>query len=312
MSEINLKNKLITVSDVLKISDIVVAHRDELAQRAEKAKAENEGNELDAIYDIYIGFQDLKFSVYYGDAREEKDDYEWFKNALTHDASKITGIAINYSCHYQENAKRYAGQLLDEHFRIHLDTNHIGYGTLDKQAPNTESSQKFSREIDEVISNCKPRYDKTLQKRNLYRLVPSFAISFLLGFLVALVVFALAKLSVLPESFASFVADNPYILPIIVVGMGALLGFALPNPSMALFKQIKIDKNYQRYDPNWQIDHYENDYKRFMDQTEFSVGEFYGSDKAREKIKKNFKMSLICMALVIVLSVVLTIVAYVL
>lgn len=311
MAEIELKNKLITVDDVLKVGEILNSHLNDLKQQSEKCKLENEGKEYgEEFYRLLIGWSELKFSILKGDAKEERDDFSWFKNVLINDAEKISGISISYNCSYKENSKRFEGRDLYESFRMHLDCDGIGYGSLDKEFPQTETSQTTAKQIDNVFQNCKPRFDKTLQHRTLYRQTPSFAISGILAIIVSFVVFLATKISFLPEEVVNFVLNNPWILAVGGFSIMIVLGFVFPNSNMSLFKKIYIDKEYKSYDSNWDIEHYEHNYERFKNQTEFAVGRFYGSDKAREKIQKNFKISLVIIALAIVVLTGLTIALY--
>ena len=300
-----------TVEDVVKIGEILNNHYSSLQQQFEESKLENEGKDYnEEFYRLSLGWGDLRFSIWHGDAKEERDDFWWFKDTLTKDAKNITGISINYDCNYSQNCKKFSGQDNHEHFRLNLDNNMTyGYGSLDKKFPQNELSQSAASQIDEILGNLKPRYDKTLQHRTLFRVMPSFAISGILGVVLALVMFLSTKFTFLPAGFVDFITADPWILAVGGLAVMIVLGFILPNPSMELFKRIHIDKQYQSYDSNWRIEHYENDYDRFKNQTEFAVGKFYGSDKAREKLSKNFKISavisLICVAVLIALTAIM-------
>ncbi len=311
MAEIALKNKIVTIQDVIKISEILNAHYSSLKQQFEESKLENEGKEYnETFYRVYLAWGELKFSIIHAEAKEDRDDFEWFKNSLISNAKNITGINIYYDCSYKENCKRYDEQDNHEHFRLHLDNNMMGYGGLDKEFPQRGLSQDASLQIDEILRNLKPRYDTTLKYRTLFRMVPSFAISGILGVVLALVLFLSTRFTFLPIGLVDFIKTDPWFLAAGGIAVMVILGLILPNPSMELFKRIYIDKRYEGYDTTWEVEHYKDDYEYFQNQTEFTVGRFYGSDKAREKIKRNFKISAIISLICVVALVGLTVALY--
>lgn len=316
-----LKNKLITIKDVLKIGEILDNRLKALKDEYAICERENEGKEYnDEYWKLALAsYSELKFAIISPESREEQNSFEWFKENLTKNASKISGISIDYSCHFARDTKnKYSTDQYKEEVRLHLDsnyyskTNSYNYGDFNISYSNNNTDFiDISRQINGVINSCSPRFDKTLKNKQLYRLLPSFAISIIISLFAVGALYLLSKFSVLPENIALYILTNPLILLGGGLILTILLGIILPNPNMSHFNKIFVDKKYKTWDRNWDIDHYENDIDQFKNQVEFAVGRFYGSDKSREKIKKNFKISMFVLLLGIVAYVVLAILMFI-
>ncbi len=297
-----IKNKIITIEDILKIGEILNTRHETLKYESEQSKLENENKNYDQqFYKRYVSYGAIKFSIFYGDAKNEREDFEWFKETLTKDAKKVTGVWINYNSVFYKNTKtKFGNNQISEHFRLSLDNNRLGYGSIDIGFENNDEFQTISTQLNKIIDNCSPRYDKTLKNKKIYRLFPSFAISAFIALIAIVALFALTKLEILSQDFATFLESNPIVLIGGALAFTIIFGFLIPNPNMALYKTLIVDKKYHHYDTNWKIEHYQDDYERFKNQVELATGRFYGSDVIRKKIYKNFKISIYTLLICIV------------
>ena len=315
-----LKNKLITIKDVLKIGEVLNNRLNNLKNEFAICEKENEGKEYNEEYwRLYLqSFSELKFAIISPESREEQNSFEWFKENLTKNASKISGISIYYSCHFSKNTKdKFSANQYKEEVRLTLDnyyqtkTYSTNFGDFDiSYSDNNVEFNQISQQINQIIRNCSPRYDKTLKNKQLYRILPSFAISIITSLLAVCALFLLSKLSVLPKNISSYILSNPLILLGGGIVLTIILGIILPNPNMGHFNKIFVDKKYKTWDINWNIDHYENDIDQFKNQVEFAVGKFYNSDKTRLKIQRNFKISMIIIFIGIIIYAILAVMMF--
>lgn len=303
-----LANKLIRIKDVLEIANLIYSHNRTMVEEFQEEKRLYGEEDPNKIYKIHIIYSDLTFGIIKkGGNQENRQDFEWFKNALLSQAANIEGISIRYSCSFNKN-KKYCEFLSDrnESFDLYLTEN---YCTLSKQfSENNDEYRKVSSQIENIINKCPNRFDKTLKNRAIRRFLPSFAISSTLSLILGVVIYFLTRFEIITGSFVEYTSNN-YILVGGAAGLCLLLGIVLPNSNMSLYKRLVVDKKYERYNYDWEIDHYENDFDKYKSKVEFAVGKYYQSDKIREKIEKNFKISILffCISLTLLAAFCITI-----
>lgn len=283
--ETKFTNKKITLENIIEIAERMICrfdHYKALAksekQKYEEAKAKNE-----SYYQKTVEGK-IRYSIEFNNREtiNRENDLNWFKTYLYQESENIKNVSITLSGTEEENIP---GHYMREYTSVTFFSEKVLlYSDITNMSRNY-----LVYEIESVINNLPPRFDKLVTNSSRRKILPASNISLPIGIVISSLLFVLCKFNFFTNEITQ-ILSNSFLLSGVLVAIAFFGALIIPTKNTTLYKNIKITSRTVGYDSKYNPIK-KNDYDEYKSKCEVAIGEYANMPIIREKIEKNFKRS---------------------
>lgn len=166
-----------------------------------------------------------------------------------------------------------------------------------------EQGNRIRNELSNIISECEPRYNKTIKNKNIR--IQSFCFS--LGFVLSYILFLILLINIkkLPSGIVGYLNNKNVIVFgqwFLAILLGNLFGYGI---IMSIYKILLPKLKYDGYSTSSHKTIYKEDVKEYIKHSEIQIGRFWNNKEKRAMIEKMFAITWKIIVVQLIISTVL-------